>query len=155
VRHHARAAFSSDAVEPLWQAVSWRGLEWQVRREAAGNKDVRITRMTGALGTTEALTGLALALGETLARVHYGRSSTSPEAGVIARVVLRDVDDFVSEQAAIGALWSRAAELDHRAFRRALRTSAPAFGFPLVPSETLPTDLGALVGAPLTLEALQ
>jgi uncharacterized protein (DUF2252 family) len=155
VRRHAHAAFSSEAVEPLWQAVPWRGLEWQVRRESEGNKTVRVARMTGASGTAEALAALAFALGETVARVHFGRGPTSSEAQVIGDAVARDVEGFVQEQAAIGRTWSFAAELDHRAFKEALRARGPALGFPLVAAEPLAIDFGALVGAPLFQEPLQ
>jgi uncharacterized protein (DUF2252 family) len=155
IRLHAHAAFASDAVEPLWSTVEWEGLDWQIRRETEGNKSVRVARMVGALGSAPALAGLGCALGQTLARTHFGRSGVSEEARAIAAVALRDAEGFVTEQATIGASAAAAVDVDRSAFRAAIRERGRALGFPLIASEPLAPDLAALVGAPFFQEPLQ
>ena len=111
--------------------------------------------MVGALGSAPALAGLGCALGQTLARTHFGRSGVSEEARAIAAVVLGDAEGFVTEQATIGASAAAAVDVDRSAFRAAIRERGRALGFPLIASEPLAPDLAALVGAPFFQEPLQ
>jgi hypothetical protein len=155
VRRLARGAFRSDRVEPLWQTLTWRGIDWQVRRDSEGNKTVRVARLVGALATSEALEGLGHALGATLARIHYGREGPSAEAAAIMAAIALAPEDFVREQATIGVSMALRTRDDHAAFRRAVDAGGRLLGFPTTIQESMPEGFRALIGAPFFKEPLQ
>lgn len=152
VARSAHRAFSSASVEPLWQSANWLGLEWQLRRESAAQKNVRVARWVGPLGTPEALIGFGKLLGQRLARVHAG-AATDRELDAVRAIdgaIGESTEDFVREEAAVAITTSSQLRDDLRHFRSARERFGPLLGFP-VASDSLPAiDLRALVGVPPT-----
>ena len=152
VRTFAHRAFSNANVEPLWQAVPWLGMEWQVRREASSNKTVRTVRLVAEQGKPEAIASLARALGLTLAAIHAGGSAV-PETGAIhaiATAIGTDLDGFVAEQARIGITGGSRVEADWHLFQHAVSTRGLTLGFTPAQGDAPPVDVRSLIGTPLT-----
>jgi Uncharacterized protein conserved in bacteria (DUF2252) len=148
----AHRAFSSRAVEPLWQTATWLGLEWQVRRETAAQKSVRVARWIGPLGTPEALTGLGKALGQRLGRVHAGSASDRELEALraIDRAIGESTEEFVREEVSTAVTAARQLREDSRHLRIARELRGPLLGFPAVPDSIHAIDFLALVGVPPT-----
>jgi hypothetical protein len=151
VRTFAHRAFSSANVEPLWQAVPWLGLDWQVRREAEANKTLRTARLVEELGTPEALASLGRALGFTLAAIHSGGSGAREDAAIaaIAAAIGADLDGFVAEQVRVGVAGGARVEEDWRLFQRALVKRGPTLGFRPAAGDVPSPDVRSLLGTPL------
>lgn len=146
----AHRAFSSSAVEPLWQRASWLGIEWQIRRETEAQKSVRVERLVGPLGTPEALEALARALGQRVAYVHAGGSGTRETAALtaIAAAIGSSTLPFVEEQVRVARASAVRLREDLAHFRNALASRGPTLGFSSVTTEALPIDFAALLGTP-------
>ncbi len=140
-----RLWFRPDA-DPNWSTAVWGDLPLQVRTEADSNKNLRISRWTGARATQAELENAATVLGELLARMH----SRSEHATVvaIAATLNRDVDAFASEQGAFADACSTSTIDDFAAFGRDLTTLGPLLGYQ-PDSTTQPAGpIAALFGTP-------
>lgn len=152
VRTFAHRAFSSSNVEPLWQAVPWLGMDWQVRREASSNKTIRAARLVGDQGTPDAITALGRALGLTLAAIHAGGSGAPETEAIhaIATAIGADLEGFVAEQARVGITGGARVESDWRLFQHAVTSRGLTLGFTPAQGDAPPVDFRALIGTPLS-----
>jgi uncharacterized protein (DUF2252 family) len=144
-----RGAWSRPDADPLWGATTWLALPMQVRAETAGAKTVRVSRMTGARGTPDALRGLARQLGMLVARAH---AAPVPEgvsvAAEIHRVIGASVDVFADEQADAAVAYADQVVVDWEGFRRMLRERGPGFGFVSEASAAPSAEVSAFFGEP-------
>ncbi len=117
------ALWSRPDADPLWGAATWRGCRLQLRTETSAAKGVRVTRMRGRLGTAEALTGLARALGRRLAAAH---ARSLPRPPPQAALIAGDLDGFVDEQARRSTRYADLVYEDWERFRRIAQRERPA-----------------------------
>ena len=133
IRQASRAAWAlGSASEPLWSATTWLGMPVQIRRESEAHKTIRITRLTGASGTLEALRGLASTLGALLARVQGSEGFGSPASRFAERFTARMADDrtrFIADEVTSALSYADQVETDYALFREALRSRGPRLGF--------------------------
>lgn len=136
VRVATAAAWGGVDAAPLWGVSEMLGFPVQIRLESAGQKTIRIRKLTGKRGTTEALVGLAEALGRLVARVHASplREGDPAAAADVAAAIGPDLGAFADEQADAGVRGAERAEGDHLRFRTALFELGPTLG--IVPDET-------------------
>ena len=152
VNRSAHRAFSSTAVEPLWQTTDWMGIEWQLRRETESQKSVRVARWVGTLGTPEALMAFAKELGHRLACVH-GRPLLDRQTNamrVIDATIAEAPDAFVSEEVSNAIESANGLRDDLRHLRSARARLGPLLGFFPGEASSVPIDFAALVGVPPT-----
>lgn len=138
-----RTVWTRPQADPLWGALVWRGVALQVRAERASHKSVRVARMTGALGTAEALRALGAALGAQLAAAH---GSDRTIARALAAVLARDPAGFVREQADVTERYAPRVLDDHTRFVAALAAQGPLLGLPLEPEDAPAPGVIALFG---------
>jgi uncharacterized protein (DUF2252 family) len=145
----SRAAWAIPDAAPLWGTTSWVGLPCQIRLESSGQKTIRVSRLTGDLGTPEALSGLARELGRLLARAH-GSPLLPGEtpASRVAAVIGADAAAFADEQADTAERYAAQVLLDHALFVSALADLGPRLGVPADATDTPSPDLAALFGTP-------
>jgi uncharacterized protein (DUF2252 family) len=142
----ARAALWSRAdADPLWGTGVWFGAPVQVRRETGGAKSVRVARMTGPLGTPEALTALAQVLAARLAHMHR-RTLPSP-APQLARIAANP-QEFAREEADVAVRYAAVVFDDHARFARLVLTYGPTLGFPYDPVDVPNAAIRSLFGTP-------
>jgi uncharacterized protein (DUF2252 family) len=136
-----RRAWGRPDAEPLWGTSTWVGLPVQLRLESEGNKTVRTSRMTGKLGTPEALTALSHVLGGLLARVHASYPASGAQA--IARAMN---DGFADEEADVAVKYADVVVADYQRFKDALADLGPTLGVPYDPADQPSGDVAALIG---------
>jgi hypothetical protein len=145
----SRAAWAIPDADPRWGATTLVGLDAQLKTESAGQKTVRVKRLTGKRGTPEALAGLARVLGGLLARVHAApRPDDGAPAATISAAIGADAAAFADEQAEAGDAYAASVIADHPRFRAALDALGPLLGVPFDPAYAPPPDLAALYGTP-------
>jgi uncharacterized protein (DUF2252 family) len=140
-----RLWFRPDA-DPNWSTTAWGDLPLQVRTEADSNKNLRISRWTGARATQAELEHAATVLGELLARMH-ARSEHATLAA-IASTLNRDVDAFSAEQGSFADVCSSGTLDDFAAFNRDLTTLGPLLGYQPDLSTQPTGPIAALFGTP-------
>jgi uncharacterized protein (DUF2252 family) len=142
----ARAAlWSRPDADPLWGATTWFGVPVQVRTETAASKSLRVARMTGALGTPEALGALATTLGALLGRAHRRSLPTpAPQALVLGQ----DRSGFADEQAEVSSRYAAQVLDDWQRFGRLLRERGPTLGFTPQPEDAPSSPARELFGTP-------
>jgi hypothetical protein len=140
-----RRAWAVPDADPRWYTTSLLGLPLQVRTEATAQKNVRLSRWTGARASEAELVLLARTLGTLLARVH-AHSAPAALAAVTAQVT-RDPDAFADEQAAFAAQHAQLVLDDFALFQAALQTLGPTLGIvpdpDAAPSATVQAFLGS------------
>jgi uncharacterized protein (DUF2252 family) len=148
IRRLSRLAWAREDAESRWGTSQWLGLPVQVRREAEGQKNVRVVRWVGARGTVEAIRGAGAALARLLARIHAVRLEGVDAAGPIAAVIGRDPVGFADEQAAACIAYATQVSDDHARFLDALRTRGPTLGVVPTPGDAPLPDFAAVLGTP-------
>jgi uncharacterized protein (DUF2252 family) len=144
----SRQAWARPDAEPLWGASEWLGFPVQVRTETEGQKGVKVAKLTGDLGTPDAITGLGRTLGELVARIHSsGPDGTMHAQEIYGRIGI-DPDGFLDEQADVGVAYAELVLDDKDRFVRALRRLGLRLGIPLDPTDSPGPDLAALYGFP-------
>ena len=142
----ARAALWSRVdADPLWGTAVWFGAPVQVRRETGGAKSVRVARLTGPLGTPDALTALARVLAARLAHMHR-RTLPSP-APQRARIAA-DPQGFAREEADVAVRYAAQVFDDHARFARLVAAYGPTLGFPHDPADLPNAAVRSLFGTP-------
>lgn len=148
VRSFAYAAWESPEREPLWSTEHWLGMPVQIRAEREAHKSLRVSRMTGALGTPAALTATARVLGALLARVHCASDESRASAAAIVRAVDERGDEaFVSEHVDAALAYARQVSEDHQRFAAALDERGPLLGFIREPGDEPPPDARSIIFA--------
>jgi hypothetical protein len=139
------ALWSRPDADPRWGAALWFGLPVQLRTETEAAKSLRVARMTGALGTPDALRALARLLGAQLARIHRRTlPSPAPHAAVIARAP----DAFADEQADLSVRYAAQVFDDHARFQRLIAALGPTLGALPSPDDVASSPVRALFGTP-------
>ena len=139
------ALWSRPDADPRWGAALWFGLPVQLRTETEAAKSLRVARMTGALGTPDALRSLARVLGAQLARIHRRTlPSPAPHAAIIARAP----DAFADEQADLSVRYAAQVFDDHARFQRLIAALGPPLGALPSPDDVASSPARALFGTP-------
>jgi hypothetical protein len=120
------ALWSRPDADPRWGAALWFGLPVQLRTETEAAKSLRVARMTGALGTPDAL------------------PSPAPHAAVIARAP----DAFADEQADLSVRYAAQVFDDHARFQRLIAALGPTLGALPSPDDVASSPVRALFGTP-------
>lgn len=148
IRRVSRLAWARDDAEARWGTSQWLGLPVQIRREAEGQKNVRVARWVGTRGTVEAIRGAGATLARLVARIHAVRLEGVDAAGPISAAVRRDPRGFADEQAAACIAYATQVEDDHGRFVEALRARGPTLGVVPAPGDAPRPDFAAVLGAP-------
>lgn len=123
--------------DPLWGLGNWADFPVQIRNVSAGHRTVRVSRLDGALGTPEAVTGLGVILARLIARMH---AAPLPGGGSVARAIAADIaadpEGFADEQADIALAQCEQVSTDWRLFREARARSGPTLGVAGDPNAT-------------------
>ncbi|MDI1433234.1 DUF2252 family protein [Polyangium sorediatum] len=147
VRLASRAAWARPDAEPLWGTTDWMGFVCQIKRESAGQKTLRTSRMREERGSPAALASLGRRLGGVVARAHAADPlGTSWAVADVAAVIGRDPAGFVAEQVEVGDRYAAQVVVDWGLFREALEERGPRLGIPMDPADTPPPDVRALYG---------
>lgn len=144
----SRRAWARPDGEAFWGVTSWLGLPCQVRLESEGQKNVRLSRMVGALGTAAALRDLGFALGKIVGRVHTSGADGAENARAIRGAIDRDREGFLDEQANAAVAYAETVLSDHQAFVHALRTRGLRLGVPFDAIDLPRDDFAAALGTP-------
>ncbi|MDC0748353.1 DUF2252 family protein [Polyangium mundeleinium] len=147
VRLASRAAWARPDAEPFWGTTEWMGFVCQIKRESAGQKTLRTSRMREERGSPAALASLGRRLGGVVARAHAADPlGTSWAVADVAAVIGRDPAGFVAEQVDVGDRYAAQVIVDWRLFREALEERGPRLGVPMDLADTPPPDVRALYG---------
>ncbi len=144
VRAKALAWARPDA-DMFWGVSMWLGFTVQVRAETEAAKTIRVAKLVGALGTVQAVTDLAAALGKLLARVH---ASDHAALVAVANAMQLDPEAFCDEQADVATGYADRVLADQALFRRDVITQGYSLGVRQTPNDAPPPDLAALLGVP-------
>lgn len=139
------ALWSRPDADPLWGASTWLGMPVQVRAETEASKTLRVARMTGDLGTPNALRALARALGAMLGRVHR---RTLPSPAPQAAVIGRDPAAFADEQAEVSVRYAARVFDDWERFARLVAARGPTLGFTASPDDAPSSPAREVFGTP-------
>jgi uncharacterized protein (DUF2252 family) len=140
----SRAMWARPDAESLWGVSEWLGFEVQIRAEREAHKTLRVERMLDELGTVEALTSLARALGALLARIH-GLDRRLALAEVVREL---DRDRFAANQADRAIRYADRVEADHASFVRLLDRLGPTLGFSPASGDEPSPDLERVLTRP-------
>jgi uncharacterized protein (DUF2252 family) len=143
------AVWSRPDADPMWTTSRWLDLRVQIRTESEANKNLRVSRLSGARGTPAALTDVARVLGGLVARIHATplRDGTRP-GDAIGALLQGRVGAFADEQADVAIAWADQVERDAASFATALDELGPTLGFPTSALEPPTPDLAAVIAAP-------
>lgn len=155
--HTARTAWARGDADAWWGAMEWLGLPFVVTRESEGEKGLNTGRLVEKRGTVAALTDLATILGGLVARTH-ARSRVEGQgfanAKAIARVIARDREGFLDEQADLAVAYADQVVADHATFLRLLREQGLRLGVPFDAADLPKPDFARLLGTPPPLAPL-
>lgn len=131
--------------DPLWGVGSWVEFPVQIRNVSAGHRTVRVSRLDGALGTPEAVTGLGVVLARLIARMH---AAPLPGGGSLARQIAEDLatdpEGFADEQADIALAGCDRVSADWQLFLEARARLGPTLGVTGEPGGTPDGERGVL-----------
>lgn len=142
-----RAAWSTPDADPLWSAASAFGFTFQMRTESEAHKSLRVSRLTGALATVEALADLARRLGVRLAHVHATSTASERAPANSIADAIRDVVGFAHEQRDFAVAYADLVARDRLALIRVRDARGPWLGADSAQArERFQADLAALLG---------
>lgn len=150
----SRGAWARPDAEPLWGTTPWLGLPCQVRLESEGQKGIRVARLTGKLGTPEAIEAMGVVIAAIVARVHASGPDGLENARAIYKRLAIDPERFVDEQTDAGLAYAELVRADHLRFLRSLYRSGLRLGIPFDPADAPSPDFAALLGSPPPLPSL-
>ncbi len=141
--------WSRPDADPLWTTSRWLDFRVQMRTESEANKNLRVSRLTGARGTPDALTGIARVLGGLVARIHATPLRDGARPGnAIGALLAGKEDAFADEQADMAIAWADQVERDAQSFAEALADLGPTLGYPTSALAPPTPDLAAVLAAP-------
>lgn len=141
----AREAWGRPDAEPFWGTTTLFGIPMQIKVEAEGAKNIRVSRMEEEEGTVPVLIDLARQLGALLARIHGVDQET---AMLIALRISEDPAAFADQQADIGVRYAAQVLADFSHFKHAVSARGNLLGFRWSPDDAPPANLSALYGTP-------
>lgn len=141
----ARSAWGRPDAEPFWGTTTLLGIPMQIKREAEGAKNIRVSRMAEEEGSVPVLIDLARQLGALLARIH---GVDQESARLIALRISEDPTGFADEQADVGVRYADQVIADFAHFQHAVSARGNLLGFRWSPDDAPPNDLAALYGTP-------
>jgi len=144
----SRSSWARPDAEPRWGVTTWIGMRCQIRSETEGQKNVRLSRMTGARGTPEALAAMGGVLGGIVGRVHTsGKDGLTNAQAVYARIA-QDPEGFLEEQSDAALSGAQQMIADQLRFRHALGRFGLGLGIPFDAADAPRADFAAVLGVP-------
>jgi uncharacterized protein (DUF2252 family) len=144
LRNKASAWARPDA-DAYWGVSTWLGLTVQVRAETEASKTIRVSKLTGKLGTVPAVTDLATVLGKLLARIH---ASDHAALVAVATAMQSDPEGFCDEQADVGSAYADRVLADQSLFRGQVIGLGYSLGVRRTDTDEPHPALAALLGVP-------